>query len=59
MDEKEIDVWTVPAISILTRLCFRMEGMTELINGTFIDQTRRQGMLVSGREQNQLERWIR
>jgi hypothetical protein len=25
-----------PCVSILTRLCFRMEGMTELINGTFI-----------------------
>jgi hypothetical protein len=34
--EQDIDVWTVPAISILTRLCFRMEMMTEMINGTFI-----------------------
>ena len=31
------DVWTLPAISILTRLCFHMEGMTELINDTFIE----------------------
>ncbi len=26
-----------PCVSILTRLCFRMEGMTELVNGTFIE----------------------
>jgi hypothetical protein len=32
-------VWLIPAISILTRLCFRMEGMTELVNGTFIETT--------------------
>ncbi len=29
--------WLIPAISILTRLCFRMEGMTELFNYTFIE----------------------
>jgi len=29
--------WLIPVISILTRLCFRMEGMTELFNGTFIE----------------------
>ncbi len=29
--------WLIPAISILTRLCFRMEGMSELVNGTFIE----------------------
>ena len=28
---------TIPAIAIFARLCFRMEGMTELINGTFIE----------------------
>jgi hypothetical protein len=32
-----VDVWLVSAVSILTRLCFRMEGMTELVNGTFIE----------------------
>ncbi len=26
-----------PYFSILTRLCFRMEGMTELVKGTFIE----------------------
>lgn len=31
------EVWLIPAVSILTRLCFRMEGMTELVNGTFIE----------------------
>ena len=34
----DIDVWLIPAICILTRLCFRMEGMTELIDGTFLDE---------------------
>jgi hypothetical protein len=29
--------WIIPAISILTRLLFRMEGMTELVNDTFIE----------------------
>ena len=29
------EVWLVPAVSILTRLCFRMEGITALVNGTF------------------------
>jgi hypothetical protein len=30
-------VWLIATISILTRLCFRMEGMTELVNDTFIE----------------------
>ena len=36
-DEWGEHAWLVPAISTLTRLCFRMEGMTELVNGTFIE----------------------
>jgi hypothetical protein len=36
-DEWGEQVWIIPAISILTRLCFRMEGMTELVNGTLIE----------------------
>jgi hypothetical protein len=36
-DEWGVHVWLIPAIAILTRLCFRMEGMTELVNGTFIE----------------------
>ena len=31
------EVCLIPAVSILTRLCFPMEGMTELVNGTFIE----------------------
>jgi hypothetical protein len=36
-DEWGAHVWLIPAVAILTRLCFRMEGMTELVNGTFIE----------------------
>ncbi len=36
-DDWGTHVWLIPVISILTRLCFRMEGMTELVNGTFIE----------------------
>ena len=30
-------VCLIPTVSILTRLCFRMEGMTDLFNVTFIE----------------------
>jgi hypothetical protein len=36
-DDWDEQVWFIPTISILTRLCFRMEGMTELVNDTFIE----------------------
>ncbi len=38
-DEDDCDeqAWLIPAISILTRSWFRMEDMTELVNGTFIE----------------------
>ena len=36
-DEWGEHAWLIPAISTLTRLCFRMEGMTELVNDTFIE----------------------
>ena len=36
-DEWGEQTWLIPVISILTRLCFRMEGMTELVNDTFIE----------------------
>jgi hypothetical protein len=31
------DVCLIPVVSILTRLYFRMEGITELVNDTFIE----------------------
>ena len=36
-DDWDEQACLIPVISILTRLCFRREDMTELVNGTFIE----------------------
>ena len=30
-------IWLIPSVTILARLCFKYEGMTELINSRFIE----------------------
>ena len=33
----EDHMWLIPSVTIWARLCFKYEGMTELINGRFIE----------------------